>query len=180
MRIALEPKPPDDVVDPFLGEERKDGFAHRRTVHRVAGADAGNHAHGAAGLNLVDIDHACLFENAQVSRLLGLSHQAAQVRLGALAQIVLLDGAVAEVEQPQAQPELAVGSAFHHVMAFEHHEKAVRSALVKLQGRGNLGQAQRSLTFTEQIQDRKGAVQSLNFISAMRGRCVSHYGPLFR
>ena len=179
MGEAFEAEPPDDVVDALFRQEREDRLADRCAVHGIAGPDTRNHAHGAAGLDLVDVDDARLLENAQVGRLLGFGHQAAQVRLGAFAQIVLLNRAIAEIEQPQAQPELAVGGALHHVVAFEHHQKAVRGALVKLQRGSDLRQAQRSLTFAEQIENRESAVQSLNLICALGGS-VSHSGPLFR
>jgi hypothetical protein len=120
-----------------------------------------------------------LFENAEVRCLLGLRDEAAEVGLGAFPKVVLFDGAIAEVEQAQAKPELAVRGAFDHVMPFEHHEETVRGALMELQRRSYLSQAQRSLAFAEQIQNRKSTVQSLNFISALRGS-VSHSGPLFR
>ena len=77
-------------------------------MHGIAGPDARNHAHRARGLNLVDVDDARRLQQSQMRRLLGFGHQAPQVRLRAVAQIVLLNGAIAEVEQPQAEPEFAV------------------------------------------------------------------------
>src|SRR6516225_12365353 len=148
-------------------------------MHWIARADAGDHADGAARLNLVDVDDARLLENAKVRRLFGLGHQAAQVRLGAFAEIVLFDGAITEVEEAQSEPKLAVGGALYHVVPFQDHQEAVRGAFVKLQRGSNLRQTQRSLAFAEQIQNRKRAVESLNLISAVGGR-VSHYDPLFR
>ena len=108
-------------------------------------------------------------KNAQVRGLLGLGHQAAQVRLGAVAQIVLLDGAVAEIEEPQAQAELAARGALHHAVPLQNHQKAVRGALVQLQGRGNLRQSQRRIALPKQIQYGKSPVQGLNFVGALRG-----------
>ena len=170
MGEALEPQSPDDVVDALLGKKRKDGLAHRGAVYRVAGPDSRDHAHGAAGLDLVDVDDARLLENAEVGRLLSFGYQAAQVRLGALAQIVLLNGAIAEVEQPQAQPELAAGSALDHVVPLEHHQEAVRGALVKLQRGSHLRQAQRSLALAEQIENRESAIQELEPYTCREGK----------
>jgi hypothetical protein len=44
----------------------------------------------------------------QGARLLGLGNKSPKVRLGAVAEVVLFDGPIAEVEQAQAQAELAV------------------------------------------------------------------------
>jgi hypothetical protein len=74
------------------------------------------------------------FQNAQVRGLFRLSHQAAQVRLGAIAKIVLLNGAVTEVKQPQPQAELAGCGPLNHAVPLQNHQKAVRGALVQLQG----------------------------------------------
>ena len=93
-------------------------------------------------------------------RLLGLGHQPAQVRLGAVAQIVLLDGAVAEVEEPQPKAELPAGRALHHAMPLQNHQEAVRGALVQLQRRGHLRQAQRRVALAKQIQNGKSAVEA--------------------
>ena len=98
--------------------------------------------------------------------LLGLVDQAAQVRLGAVAQVVLLNGPVAQVKQPQTEAELACGGAFHHAVPLQNHQEAVRGALVQLQGRRNLRQSQRCIALREQIQNGKSPVQGLNFVGA--------------
>jgi hypothetical protein len=114
-----------------------------------------------------------------VRSLLGFRHEPAQVRLRAIAQIVLLNGAVAKIKQPQAKAELAAGRALNHTMPLQHHKKAVRRALMQLQRGGHLRQTQGSFTFAQQIQNRKGPVKGLNLVSAL-GSCVSHIDPLFR
>ena len=95
LREALEAGAAQHLGDPLLGQERQHRLAHRGAMHRVAGADAGNHAHRAGRLDLVDVDDVRALQDAQVRRLLGLGHQPAKVRLRALAQVILLDGAIA-------------------------------------------------------------------------------------
>src|SRR6185437_12194018 len=112
-------------------------------------------------------------------RLLGLGHQSAQVRLGPVAQIVLLDGAVAKIEKPQPKPEFAGPRALDHAVPLQNHQEAVCRALVQLQRGRNLRQAQRHIAFSQQIQYGKRAVESLNLIGTLRGS-VSHIGPLYR
>ena len=85
-------------------------------MHRVTGADAGNHAHRAGRLDLVDVNDVRGLQDAQVRGLFGFGHQAAQMRLGAVAQIELLDGPVSQVKELQPQAEFAVGGALHHAM----------------------------------------------------------------
>ena len=87
--------------------------------------------------------------------LLGLSHQAAQVRLGAVAQVVLLNCAIAKVKEAQTKAKLAAGGALDHVVAFQHHQEAVRGALVKLQGAGHMGQAERRVALAQQVKNGK-------------------------
>ena len=74
---------------------------------------------------------------------------------------------------------LPFARALHHVVPLQNHQKPVRGALVQLQRRCNLRQAERRFALTQQIQNSKCPVQSLNFICAL-GSCVSHIGPLFR
>jgi hypothetical protein len=108
-----------------------------------------------------------------VRRLFGLGNQAAQVRLRAVAQIVLLNRPVAEVEQPQPQAELAVRGALHHAVPLQNHQEAVRRALVQLQRRGHLRQAERRLALAKQIQYGKSPVEGLNFVGALnRGMLI--------
>ena len=65
--------------------------------------------------------------------LLRLGNQTPQVRLRAVAEVILFNRPVAEVEQTQAQAELAVHGPLHHAMPLQNHEKAVRRALVQLE-----------------------------------------------
>jgi hypothetical protein len=148
-------------------------------MHGIAGSDARNHTDRTRGLNLVDVDHAGLFEDAQVSRFLGFGDETAQVGLSALAEIVLLNGAVSEVEEAETEAELSGGGPLNHAVALQHHEEAVRGALVQLQRRCNLGQTQGNLALAKQIKYSKGTVECLNFICPLRGG-VSHFDPLFR
>src|SRR5580700_6099478 len=99
--------------------------------------------------------------------------------LRALPQVILLDGTVAKIKQPQAQPELSVTGALDHAMALKNHQKTMSRALMQLQRRGDLGQTQRRLTLPQEIQNGKCPVEGLNFIGALR-RSVSHCGPRFR
>ena len=147
-------------------------------MHGIAGADAGNHAHRVSRLDLIDVDHARRLKDAKVRSLLGFRNQAAQVWLGTISQVVLLDSAIAKVKQSQAETKLAVGRAFHHAMALKNHEKAVGRAFVQLQRRSNLRQSERRAALTEQIQDRKGPVKRLHFVNTLRSG-VAHIGPLF-
>jgi hypothetical protein len=101
-------------------------------MNGIARPDARNHAHGAPGLDLVDVNDACLLEDAQVGRFFGLGNQAAQVGLSTIAQIVLLDCAISKIKQPETQAKLSIGGALDHVMPLENHQKPVRRALVKL------------------------------------------------
>jgi hypothetical protein len=101
-------------------------------MHRVTGPDAGNHPHRAGWLDLIYIDNARCLQNAQMRCLLGLGHQAAQMRLGAVPEVVLLNGSIAKVEKAQAQAELAARGALNHAVPLQNHEKAMGGALVKL------------------------------------------------
>ncbi len=69
--------------------------------------------------------------------------------------------------------------ALHHAVPLQNHQEAVRRALVQLERGGHLRQAERGLAFAKQVENRKSAVESLNFVSAL-GSCVSHIDPLFR
>lgn len=148
-------------------------------MHRIAGADAGNHAHGPGRLNFVDINDPRRLQDAQMRSLLGLRHQTTQVRLSAFPQVILLNGAVAEIKEPQPEPEFSVAGPLDHPVPLQNHQKTVRGAFVQAQGCRHLRQSQRGITLAEQIQDRKGAVQSLYFVGALQG-FVSQYGPRFR
>jgi hypothetical protein len=55
------------------------------------------------------------------------------MRLGTVAQVILLDGAIAEVEEAQAEPEFAVDRALNHAVPLKNHEEAVRRAFMQLQ-----------------------------------------------
>jgi hypothetical protein len=91
----------------------------------------------------------------------------------------LFDRPIAEIKKAQPQPELAAGRPFHHVMAFQHHQEAVRGTFVKLERGGHLRQAKRGLALAEKVEDRERAIQSLNLVCAL-GRSISHSGPQFR
>src|SRR6266702_8994565 len=116
MRKALEFRAANHVSDAFLGQEGENRFPHRRAVDRVAGADAGNHANRSSRLDLVEVDNVSLLKNTEMRRFLGFHHQFAQMWLGAIAQIVLLDGPVAKVEKPQTKSKLAIYGTLHHVV----------------------------------------------------------------
>ena len=108
-----------------------------------------------------------LLQNAQVSGLLDLGDQRLQMELGAVPQIVLLDGAAAKVAQPQAQTKLACRCALHDAVSFQHHEEAMRGALVQIEGGGNFRQAHRRRAAGEQIQHREGPIERLQFVNAV-------------
>src|SRR5208282_3822835 len=165
---TLEAQSAHNIGGPVLGQKRQNRLPYRGAMHWVAGPDARDHAHRAGGLDFVDVDDARSLQNAQVCSLLGFGNQATKVRLGAVAQIVLLDSPIAEVEQAQAEAELAGAGSLHHAMTLQNHQKTVRGALVKLQGRGNLRQSQRHIALPQQIQYGKCPVQSLNFVAALR------------
>jgi hypothetical protein len=61
---------------------------------------------------------------------------------------------------------------------FQNHQKAVRSAFVQLEQRGNLRQTLWRIALAKQIQNGECPVKGLNFVSALR-RSVSHYGSPF-
>jgi hypothetical protein len=50
---------------------------------------------------------------------------------------------------------------------------------VQCQRRGDLGQAERNITFTKKIKDCKCPVEGLDFVRSLRWR-VSHYEPPYR
>jgi hypothetical protein len=179
MREALEADAPDNFSGPLRRQERKDRLSDRGAVDGVAGADARNHADGAGGFNLVNVDNARRFKQGEVRCFLGFSNEAAQVRLGAIAEVVLLDGAIAKIEKAKAEAEFSVGRALDHAMALKNHEEAVRSAFVQLQRSGNLCQSERGFTFAEQVENGKGTIEGLDFVGAL-GSGVSHVDPLFR
>jgi hypothetical protein len=129
-------------------------------------------------LNLVDIDDARSLQNAQVGCFLRFGNQAPEMRLGAITQVVLLDGAITKVEQTEAQAKLTACGPLHHTVLFEDHQKAVRCAFVQLQSRGNLSQTKGRIALREQIENGKCPVQCLNLIGAL-GACISHCGPQF-
>jgi len=101
-------------------------------VHGVAGADSRNHANRAGRLDFVDVNNPRSLKNAQVSGLFGLRTRR-RSGAGTVAQIVLLDRPISEVEQAKAETELASRSALHHAVTLQNHEKAMRRALVQLQ-----------------------------------------------
>ena len=169
MGEALELGAADDVGDALLGEEGKDCLADGSAMDRVTCADAGNHADTARGLDFVYVNYVGSLENAEVRGLLGFGNEAAEMGLGAVAEVVLFDGAVAEVEEAQAEAELAGGGALDHAVTLEDHEEAMGGALVKLQSGGNLGQAEGGIALAEQVEYGKGPVEGLDFVGACGG-----------
>jgi len=105
-----------------------------------------------------------------------LGHQPAQMRLRTIAKVVLLDGAIAEVEKPQTQAKFAVRSSLHHPMALKNHQKPVGRAFVQLERRRNLRQPKRRFALAEQVQNGEGPIQSLDFVGSL-GSSVSHFDP---
>jgi hypothetical protein len=98
------------------------------------------------------------------------------VRLSALAKVVLLDGAIAKVEEPQAEAKFSAGGALNHVMTLKNHEEAVRRAFVQLERGSHLRESERCIAFSEQVKDCKCTIQGLNFVCSL-GSGVSHYEP---
>jgi hypothetical protein len=107
-------------------------------------------------------------KNAQMRSLFGFSDQLAQVGLSAVAQVVLIDGPVTQIEEPETETEFAAGGALNHAMAFENHEKTMRGTFMQLQRRGNLCQTLRRVALAKQIEDGEGSVKGLNFIGTLR------------
>ena len=81
-------------------------------MHWVAGADPRDHSDRSRRLDLIDINDARLFQNAQVRCLLGLRNQAAKVRLSSFAKIILLDRAISvgRVEELDGTPVFSLVS----------------------------------------------------------------------
>ena len=158
------------------GKEGEDGLADGSAMDWVTCADAGDHADGARGLDFVDVNDVGALENAEVRGLLGFCDEAAEMGLGAVAEVVLLNGAVAEVEEAQAETELAGGGALDHAMALENHEESMGGALVKLQSRSDLRQAEGGIALAEKVEYGKGPVEGLDFVGTCGG-CVAHSAP---
>jgi hypothetical protein len=63
----------------------------------------------------------------------GFGYESAKMRLSAVAQVILFDGAVPEVEQSEAEAKLSGRGSLHHAVPLKDHQEAVGSAFVQLQ-----------------------------------------------
>src|SRR5215831_8040805 len=93
----------NDFLNLRLGHVGHNGLAYGRAVDRVSPSYARCHAHRAGRLDLIEVNHLEIVEDAEVDGLAGLQHKPFQKGPRTFTEIELGDGSRAQLKQLQAQ-----------------------------------------------------------------------------
>src|ERR1700751_1964654 len=85
-------------------------------------------------------------------------------RVNTCTQVDLLHRSISEFIELQSQNKTILCSSLYQRATFQNHERAMGSAFVQVHAMADLGETERSLTLAQNLENRNGALQTMQLI----------------